>query len=126
MPPDYGGHRQWHDQADLINNLRTMAKSGTKAFMEAQAGTDSSMIGKFGAGFHSALLVAEKVVVITKHNDGEQYTWKSSAGGFFTARADHSGTNGQGSKMILHLKEGQTEYLEESVLKKWWRSTHSS
>jgi molecular chaperone HtpG len=106
---------------ELIDNLGTIARSGTKAFMESiSSGTDMSMIGQFGVGFYSAYLVAERVEVYSKRLEQPGHVWVSEAGASFTIReasvtedaAVHCGTS-----IKLFLKADQQTYAETNTLR---------
>merc|ERR1712166_1507553 len=106
---------------DLINNLGTIAKSGTSSFLEKlKDGGDVNLIGQFGVGFYSVYLVADKVTVVTKHNDDKQLIWESPADSSFTIREDPNAESdplGRGSRVILHLKDDCKEFTEPDKLK---------
>jgi len=104
---------------DLINNLGTIAKSGTSSFLEKlKEGGDVNLIGQFGVGFYSVYLVADKVTVRTKHNDDKQYIWESTADSSFTIKEDPEGnTLGRGSEITLHLKDDCKEFTEGDKIK---------
>merc|ERR1712072_427653 len=96
-----------------------IAKSGTKAFMEAlQAGGDISMIGQFGVGFYSAYLVANTVTVYSKNNDDEEHVWHSNAGGSFKVFKSTTPTLKRGTRIVLKIKEGCEHFLIERTMRK--------
>jgi len=99
---------------DLVNNLGTIAHTGTTQFLEAIAqGGGLNLIGQFGVGFYSYFLIANKVTVISKHNDDDQYIWESLAGSTFTLVKDPRGnTMDRGTQVVLHLKQDAHEYLD--------------
>jgi len=106
-------------KSDLINNLGTVAKSGTTNFLEAlQEGADTNLIGQFGVGFYSAFLVADRVTVTSKNNDGVQHIWESTADASFVIKEDPAGnTLGRGTRVTMHLKEDALEFTGESTIR---------
>jgi heat shock protein beta len=103
---------------DLIQNLGTVAKSGTTKFLENLKAGDLNLIGHFGVGFYSSFLVASKVEVISKHNDDIQHKWISSASNSFIVEEDKSVELKRGTIVRLHLKEDASEYCEYEELKR--------
>lgn len=103
---------------DLVQNLGTVAKSGTSSFVEALSeGADMSLIGQFGVGFYSVYLVADRVRVASKHNDDDQYVWESTADSSFTVARDPRGnTLGRGTEITMYLKEDAHEFVRQEKL----------
>ena len=102
---------------DLVNCLGTIAKSGTKAFLESVDKKDVETIGQFGVGFYSAFLVADRVKVVTKHNDDNEYVWESNSDKTFTLTTNAEATLKRGTEIYLYLKEDELEYLKTDRVK---------
>jgi len=105
---------------DLVKNLGTIAKSGTSEFlakMEEGETMSSDLIGQFGVGFYSSFLVADTVVVSSKHNDDEQYIWESDASSFTVSKDPRGDTLGRGTQISLFMKEEAYDFLEEHTIK---------
>lgn len=110
------------DKDDLINNLGTIAKSGTKSFLENLSGDakkDSQLIGQFGVGFYSAFMVASKIEVLSKKAlEDKAYLWSSDANGYDISDASKEE---QGTSITLHLKDDEfaNAYKIESIIEKY-------
>lgn len=109
-------------KADLINNLGTIAKSGTADFLSKLQDASSSdqfndLIGQFGVGFYSAFLVADRVVVTTKHNDDKQYIWESDANSYSVSEDPRGDTLKRGTTVSLYLKEESYDFLEQDTVR---------
>eukprot|EP00095_Tigriopus_kingsejongensis_P011432 maker-scaffold222_size251774-snap-gene-0.22 protein:Tk11432 transcript:maker-scaffold222_size251774-snap-gene-0.22-mRNA-1 annotation:"PREDICTED: endoplasmin-like" len=110
-------------KADLINHLGTIAKSGTADFFsqmnDASSDTEqmSDLIGQFGVGFYSAFLVADKVIVTTKHNSDQQYIWESDSNSYSVVEDPRGNTLKRGTQISLFLKEEAYDYLEQDSVR---------
>lgn len=110
------------DKDDLINNLGTIAKSGTKSFLENLSGDakkDSQLIGQFGVGFYSAFMVASKIEVLSKKAlDDKAYLWISDANGY---EIEDATKEEQGTSITLYLKDDEfaNSYKIESIIEKY-------
>ncbi|CAK6961620.1 endoplasmin-like isoform X1 [Scomber scombrus] len=108
---------------DLVKNLGTIAKSGTSEFlnkmtdMQTEDQSTSELIGQFGVGFYSAFLVADKVIVTTKHNNGTQHIWESDSNQFSVIEDPRGDTLGRGTTITLVMKEEASDYLELETIK---------
>jgi molecular chaperone HtpG len=105
-----------HDE--VVDNLGTIARSGTRTFLEGLSGDsakDAKLIGQFGVGFYSAFIVADKVTVLSKRTDTEGVRWESTGEG--TYEIQPSDRNDRGTDVILHLRDEDKEFLEESRLR---------
>lgn len=104
-----------HDE--VIENLGTIARSGTRKFIESLSGDqkkDSQLIGQFGVGFYSSYIVADKVTVLSKRADAEGVRWESDGQGEFTI--EPSFKLDRGTEVILHIRDEDKEFLEPSRL----------
>jgi molecular chaperone HtpG len=105
-------------QEEVIDNLGTIARSGTKKFLEGLSGDsakDAQLIGQFGVGFYSAFIVADRVTVLSKRADGAAVRWDSDGEGTYEVREDDKAD--RGTEVIMHLREEDKEFLEPSRLR---------
>ena len=105
-------------EAEVIDNLGTIARSGTKRFLETLSGDsakDAQLIGQFGVGFYSAFIVADKVSVLTKRADSAGVRWDSDGEGQYEIQG--SDKSDRGTEVILHLREEDKEFLEPARLR---------
>src|SRR6202522_2735924 len=105
-------------EEEVIDNLGTIARSGTKKFLEGLSGDsakDAQLIGQFGVGFYSAFIVADRVTVLSKRADAPAVRWDSDGEGTYEIQPD--GKTDRGTEVIMHLREDDKEFLEPSRLK---------